>query len=335
MEYKELQKLFFQRLKSIYKGENLIIELGSLLDLQPAAVYKRLSGDTMIRFDELVVIATHFQFSIESVFNTSKNHITFQFDLVTNPPSSYSDIFKYIVSVFDSFRNLPSNTLIYSSKHLPFMHLLKYPQLFELHMHMWQKTSFPQDHNRSWDTTTIRTLSPEDRVMMQYLVEEYERHPITEIWGPRILEDIFSKIKFLVLTNIISTRSYLEETLSSIRLLVNRLKQQTSQGYKEISGLQVPYKVYVNELELGVPMLFYESKLETKTFLIHQEPNFIYTYQKGFCEYSRVLLQNIMISSSQISEVGKRDRLKYFKKVEDRLAVFLVEIEKVWEFAQL
>lgn len=334
MNYKQLQATFFDRLKGIYKGDQLIPELCSLLDLQQAAVYKRVSGDTMIKFDELVKIATHFQFSIESIFNANKRHISFQFDLVSDPPSSYRDILAYIVSVFDSFRNLPSNTLMYSSKHLPFMHYLKYPVLFEIHMHMWQKTSFPQEHERMQEGN-IRSLTAEDKEMMAYMVAEYERHPITEIWGPMILEDIFTKVRFLVLSNVISSHEYLEDVLSNLRLLVNRLKLQTSKGAKDNNGSEVPYKVYINELELGVPLLYYESKIETKTFLIHQEPNFIYTYQKGFCDYSRTLLQNIIDSASQISGQGTRDRIKYFHRVDQRLESFATDIRKVWEYAQL
>ena len=86
--------------------------------------------------------------------------------------------------------------------------------------------------------------------------------------------------------------------------------------------------MYVNELELGIPMLYYESRVETKCFLIHQAPNFINTYQGAFCRYTKNLLSNVMSYSTLISKEGTKDRSKYFTKVQGRFDQFKEEICK-------
>ena len=327
-DFRSLQREVFRRLRIIYRGDDLISELSGLLNLQRAAVYKRASGETMIKFDELVMIAVHFNFSLESIFNSSKEQVSFKFDLLGRRPETYQDIFLYLKDVFNSFRNHADNTLIYSAKHLPFMHYLRYPLLFEIHMHLWNNTSFNKV-TTGYRESNIRKLTGEDIEVMKYLNTEYEKHPMIEIWGPNILEDLYSKVRFLVLSNIIDNTQYLESITSNIKLLINHLKEITT------NQAAAKLKVYINELELGTPMLFYESHEETKCFLIHQEPNFVYTHQKTFCEYSKNLLSNIINYSKIISEEGAKDRLKYFAKVDKRFENFTVEIQKVFDFAQL
>ena len=324
--YKALQKEVFRRLQLIYNGDDLVSELGVLLDLQKAAVYKRMSGETMIKFNELVDIALHFNFSLESIFNGSENQVSFKFDLLGRKPETYQDIFLYLKEVFDSFRNHEDNTLIYSTRHLPFMHYLRYPLLFEIHMHLWNTTSFDKV-SKGYLESNIRKLTDEDKEIMQYLNTEYENHPMIELWGPDILDELYSKVRFLVLSNVINNSQYLESIISNIKLLINHLK--------EITTDQDRLKVYINELELGTPMLFYESLEATKCFLIHQEPNFVYTHQKSFCEYSKNLLLNIINYSKVISGEGAKDRMKYFSKVEKKFELFKSDIQKVFEFAQL
>ena len=334
LDYKSLQKLVFTRLQGIYEGDNLVTELGALLNLQRAAVYKRISGETMIRFDELVAIAMHFKFSLESVFNYNKEQVSFKFDQLNKPISSYREILQYVKEVFDSFRNHDGNILIYSSRHLPFMHYIRYPALFEIHIQFWYRTSLASQNSHQSESHFSR-LTTEDREIMKYLYAEYQAHPLTEVWGTNILEELYSKIKFLVLSNVINSEEHLDDLLSNIKLLINHLKQMTQRDHTEKPISNTTSKVYVNELDLGTPMLYYESKESTKCFLVHQEPNFVYTYQKAFCDYSKTLLLNIIDYSKSITVDGAENRLKYFTKVETTFEQFKDDIRKVYDFAQL
>jgi len=335
-DFKSLQKEVFRRLHLIYKGDDLVTELGALLNLQKAAVYKRMSGDTMIKFNELVDIAVHFNFSLESIFNGNKQHISFQFDLLDKNLETYPDVFEYLKSVFDDFKNLPNNTLIYNSKHLPFAHYLRYPILFELHMYMWRRTSFTLESPR-YSESKIKKLNQSELSILKYLSDEYQEHPIIEIWGPRILDDMYSKVKFAIISNVINDRLYLDEICSNIKLLINNLQQISKNGYKSTPGKEdkTSIQIYINELELGTPILYYESVEETKCFLVHQEPNFVYTYQKSFCQYSKRLLENIISYSKQISQGGSGDRIKFFNAVKSRFDKFEEDIYKIYEYAQL
>lgn len=338
LDFKKLQSKVFTRLVRIYQGDDLVGELCHLLNLQKAAVYKRMNGDTLIRFDELVKIAVHFNFSLESVFNAKKEHISFQFDLIDQKIETYKELFEYLLGVFDSFKHSRGNILIYSSRNLPFMHYMNYPILFELHMHLWKNTSFHHADSLKYENATIRKLDSEELEMMAQLAREYYVHPATEIWGPSILEDLYSQIKFFVLSNVIKDKAYLNEVCSNIQLLINHLKRITKKGIKNQPGQKdgrAYIKVYVNELELGTPMLYYESPSVTKCFLIHQSPNFIHTNQKTFCGYTKNLLTNVISYSTVISKEGTKDRTKFFIRIQDDFDQFKEEIYKIYEYAQL
>lgn len=338
VDYKMLQTQVFNRLAMIYQGDDLVFELGSLLNLQKAAVYKRMNGDTLIKFDELVNIAIHFNFSLESVFNAKKEHISFQFDLIDDEVDTYKDIFVYIQKVFDTFKSSEGNVLIYSSKNLPFMHYMNYPALFELHMHMWKNTSFRHGDQSKFSQSSIRKFDDKEIEMLSALAKEYYDHPAIEIWGPNILDDIYSQVKFFVLSNTIHDISFINDICSNLQLLINHLKIITKRGVKEQPGRSDnmgTMKVYINELELGTPMLYYESDKETKCFLIHHAPNFISTYQSSFCGYTQNLLSNVMSYSTVISKEGTKDRIKFFNKIQSRFDKFKEDIYKVFEYSQL
>ncbi len=334
------QKLLFQNINNKRKDKriSLVEELKSLLECERGAIYKRMNGEISLRLDELYKISSHFNISLDSIFQEHNDFVNFKYDLIDRPLNDANEFFQYAIEVFDSIRNSPNNKFIYQSKNLPFMHYFNYPILFQLKMLVWQNTSLAVNSKVNNFRITMKPFKDSEITFMGELARTYYKHPIVEIWSSNILSNLYKQVKFFVLANIITDLNFIENFCTNAQLLINHLELITSQGFKKRPGKNESdgmIKVYINEMELGSPMAYYESDAEEKCFLIHDSPNFIYSQNAGFCNYSAALLKKTIQYSTCISDENTKERIKFFQKTQRDFEKFKSEIKQIFSYAQL
>ena len=64
-----IQKQLLDLIEQKIQPRKLSAEIGQLLSIAPSAVYRRLSGETLLGFDQLLVLLEHYDISFEQLTN--------------------------------------------------------------------------------------------------------------------------------------------------------------------------------------------------------------------------------------------------------------------------
>jgi hypothetical protein len=109
----------------------------------------------------------------------------------------------------------------------------------------------------------------------------------------------------------------LEKTMDYIHLQAEAGCKFSMDGKR--MNQQVPYKMYVNEFILGdntILALLDDNKI---AYVNHSLINYLLTQDPSFCEYTWQHFQNIIKKSTLISEVGEKDRSRFFNIIKEKI----------------
>ena len=79
-----IQQQLFTLIEAKIQPRKLSAELGQLLSIAPSAVYRRLSGETLISFEQLLLLIAHYD--IPFVQLTNPLAISFELPTILTPP---------------------------------------------------------------------------------------------------------------------------------------------------------------------------------------------------------------------------------------------------------
>ena len=101
------------------------------------------------------------------------------------------------------------------------------------------------------------------------------------------------------------------------------IQRQAEAGHKiSPDGKQlksVSYKMYVNEFILGDNTILALLGNTKVAYINHSVINFMLTKDPSFCEYTWQHFQNIIKKSTLISEVGEKERSRFFNIIKEKI----------------
>ena len=132
------------------------------------------------------------------------------------------------------------------------------------------------------------------------------------------------QIEFYRSANIFATEEDLDRVFESFLRLIDHLERQAETGLKSKIGeshmpTATPFHLYYNELSMGDNTGFAELDTMKITFLNHSGINFVGTRDERFNNHMHLNLKNLMRKSTQLSEVGEKDRINFFSRLRERV----------------
>ncbi|MFN2440889.1 MAG: hypothetical protein ABR503_16915, partial [Chitinophagaceae bacterium] len=106
--------------------------------------------------------------------------------------------------------------------------------------------------------------------------------------------------------------------------LINHLELQADLGLKFNIGEKplanaARYNLYNNELVLGDNTVMAELDEIKITFLNHSVINYVSTRDVQFNAHMHDAIQNLVRKSTQLSEVGEKERARFFNRIRDMI----------------
>lgn len=136
MSQEDLQERFFEFLRKRTGAEKVLYESQSVLHLQQNAIYKRMSGKTALTAREMVLLADHFNVSIDSAIQR-ENFFSFTHPFLDERNSiSFLERFAFYMApiIKDEEKN---SELWYISNELPVFYYMSYEYIFQFYMAVW------------------------------------------------------------------------------------------------------------------------------------------------------------------------------------------------------
>jgi hypothetical protein len=141
------------------------------------------------------------------------------------------------------------------------------------------------------------------------------------------IQTTLRQIEYYKDTRLFASRSELELLYNKLDEMVSHMENVCAAGRKYLPGQKpllthAPLKMYVNDFVLGDHSNVAILNGKKMCFINHNIINFLSTQDEEFCNYSYDFIQNIIRKSTQISEVGERERVVFFNLIRQRIDMY-------------
>ena len=326
MESNNTQLLFFQHIKSILPPHiSFVDEVAGLLDISNDSAYRRIRGEKHISLDEMQKLASHFKISIDQFLHIQSDSYIFSGDLAASGEYVFEKWMENVLRQITMINSFKQKHITYLAKDIPIMDQFMAPELLAFKSFLWRRSILNYENMKGMKFS-LNEVTPKHLELGKKIEQLYMKVPTTEIWNLESINSTIRQIEFYREANMFESEEDVKKVYASLLTLVNHLEQQAERGIKFCVGEEplpgaAAYNLFWNDLVLGDNTILVELDGKKITFLNHGVINFVSTTDERFNAYTSDTMQNLAKRSTQLSQVGEKERYRFFNRLRDKMKI--------------
>ncbi len=320
----ELQQQLFKAIKSkMSESSTAVEEIAKLLGISSDSAYRRMRGDKTLTIDELQLLCSHYQVSLDQFMNVQAKGIVFQGQYMDKSNFRFEEYVTSLMHNMTYINSFREKQYYYLCKDLPIFHQYHIREIAAFKWFFYLKTYF---HFPGFEKKKFRFSDHPDEIFAieRKVLDLYNQIPSVEIWNLENMNMFFRQIEFYRDGQVFESDQDIYKLYEAIEKLWSHLEQQASLGYKFNYGDadQKPigeFKMYFNEVLLGDNNSMVVLDGVKMAFVSHTTINFMMTKDEGFTENMYSHIQNQMKRSTLISEVSEKERARFFRIIRQKI----------------
>ncbi len=224
---------FFKRIiKSVKPHLNPATEIARVLDIDISAVYKRINGEILIKFDAIEILEETF---LSVAQNQPRSRLTpkypFEYAKVSYKAYTTTAQKKDILRELQHADNDHSSHMYFSAKDLSLFRLYAFEKLTAFQNYWLQKMVLVNRDYANKNFNLEEELKSEDIAISKEIAKCYNKIPSTEIWGLDTFDSTLYLITDCHRRNLIATPDF-KALMDELRELASQLERDAENGYK-------------------------------------------------------------------------------------------------------
>jgi len=326
MGSENVQVSFFQHIKALLPPHlSLVDEIAELLHISNDSAYRRIRGEKPMAFDELQNLCGHFKISLDQFFHLQSDSLVFTGRTAGQDTFDYEQYLQDVIRNLKLMNSFSSKELYYLNKDIPIFHYFHYPEMAVFKSFFWMKTILHYPQYASQSFRLDGSLNEKVLELGHQMLDAYHSLPSQEIWNTESINSTIRQIEYYKNSGVFASRQDIIIIYDSLQKIIDHLECQAEAGYKFTAGSSIekagaPYKIYVNEFILGDNTILAMLGDRRITYVNHSVLNYLVTSDPGFCEYTYQHIRNIIKRSTLISEVGEKERKRFFNILREKVS---------------
>jgi hypothetical protein len=318
------QQLFFQHIKEILPPHlSLVDEVADLLDISNDSAYRRIRGEKAISFEELRTLCAHFKISLDQLLHLKTDTLLFEGRFIDGTNYDFDGYLQGLLQLLTYTSSFDKKEILFLGKDAPIFHHFNFPELTAFKSFFWMKTilNYPEYSRKRFVSDEF---SPVTAQLCKKLIEAYNKVPSQEVWHLECIQTTIRQIEYYRDTKVFASDQDVEAIYSCLQKTIDHLEAQVEQGVK--FSMQAPqlakgasFKFYINEFIYGDNTYLVHLNDGGMVILNHAVLNTIQTRDAKFVKSTDEHFQNIIRRSTQISEVGEKERSKFFNILREKI----------------
>ncbi len=286
------------------KKNSLVDIIASILDISYGAAYRRINNTSKITIDEAVLLAKHFNLSIDALFGTGdENVIPVRKMQILKGTTDFERYFNNSMELLTPLLSIKDSEIIYSAKDLPIFYTSEGNMLTRFKLFVWLKILDP-----TYNTSSFSNFKLPNTLLKSYkkFGELYTNLNTIEIWDVTTINSTLKQLHFYFELGIITSK---EATI-----ICNDLKKLI----KKIYNKSVPdsnFKLYYNELLLMSNNVLIKTPFQNSLFVPFTVLNYFNTTNSKTCEQVSDFLNEQLDQSKLINTSGEKEKNMFFNKI--------------------
>jgi hypothetical protein len=324
MEISNTQLLFFQQIKSVLPAHiSFVDDVAGLLDISNDSAYRRIRGEKPISLDEMQKLANNYKISIDQFLHIQSDSFIFSGELARAGENIFEKWMENVLKQVTFINSFKSRHLYYLAKDLPIMEQFMEPDLLAFKSFLWRRSILHYESMKGLKFS-LKDAVPEHMELGKKIEQVYTQIPTTEIWNLESINSTIRQIEFYREANMFESEEDVKKVYEAVLRLINHLEHQAETGLKFRIGEKpnssaAPYNLLWNDLVLGDNTVLAEMDGRKITILNHSVINFINTSDERFNTYMFDTMQNLIKRSTQLSNVGEKERYRFFNRIRDKM----------------
>lgn len=309
------QKELINRMNAaIPPDQSLSHILCDLLNMSMDSIYRRLNYKTPFNFDESLIIAEHFNISLDSLKGLNSMSAIVNFKQLDSNIDCFKDYLIDILRNVELIYNNEGSRLIYSALDIPIFQNLGLSHIGPFKMFYWMHSimNVVEYQGKSFERGIIDSELLE---LGQRIYEVYNGISATEIWTTNTLNSTLRQIEFYYQSGLIKDVEVLSDLYTDLEGLIDKQEVRAERGTKLIDHLTKDtddYQLYVSDIELsnnGAIAIVNGQKI---SFIGHLTFNTLSSYHFQLNEMTYGWYERIIEKSTLISKVAVKQRYQFF-----------------------
>lgn len=311
---RQFQELLRTRIK---KKKDWVNELAELLHCSNDAVYKKSRLDSFYTVDELVILAKYYSISLDSIILGNKDDVVFS---VPNMAEPVRTIDNYLNRLQDTFLNLEHYhdvKIYYASRELPVFYYFLDQRLAAFKMYIFARNiwKLPGFVDQKY---TAECFSDYLYHRMFCIWQKYASLNSYEYWNSNILDNTLQQILFYNECGELDSKNA-NRILDGMENVLLQIKSMAANSSK--NDLSENFYLFENKILHTSNHVLVKSKEKNIIYITFDNPNFIYTDNGNFIEYSENWYSTIKEISYALGAGSGHNTLSFFNYLISKIDV--------------
>ena len=316
------QLQFLSTLQKLLPEDESFVDLcADILCISVDSFYRRLRGKTALTFDEALRLAKHFNIPLEQGHAKDSEMVPFQIKSVVKDIESFKSALQDSLAILEHIAKLKDYFFVYAAKDIPVFYQYKYPKVATFKLNVWLRSV----HNlpMGFDQDYIKDM-PEDILnILKDQWEAYNRIEVNEIWNETTPLSLLRQIAYYYESGLIDKELALD-IVDEVEQMYAYIQQQVASGCRMTSSgvvenKAVGYNLYYNEILIMDNHLLCSSADFHMFFVPYAGFNYMNTRDLNLVKRMEDYFKAQMNKASHLSKSGEKERIKFFRKMENAL----------------
>ncbi|MDI1318232.1 helix-turn-helix domain-containing protein [Flavobacterium sp.] len=295
------QELLLKAIRSkLHVSNSMNDEIASVLNISYDAAHRRVSGKSKFSIEETVMLANHFNISLDSLFSNKENVIIQK----TIEIKSLKDMLNYFKNSAENIAELtssPDAVLYYSAKDIPLFYFMEGTIMSKFKAFVWLSMLQQDQEKESFEHFVIDESFMEH---MQKLKKIYENVKVIEIWNDTTINSSIQQVSYFYESGLLSFKTAIAiyDDLKRILTVVKNKSNKTDSSYS----------FYYNELILLNNNMLIKCEAKVTMFIPYTLLGYFITQHKESCENVHQFFNMQIVNSKLLNHSGTRDQNLFF-----------------------
>ena len=295
--------------KQLSSSSSLNEEIAAVMQCSYDAAHRRVSGKSKFSIDETVLLANHFNISMDKLFLKNDKVVVEKTIEIT----SLKDMLAYFKKSAERIEQLATNekaTLYYSAKDIPLFYFMDGTIMSKFKAYVWLILLNPNETRVSFEDFVIDESFMEHT---QKLKKIYEKANVKEVWNDTTINSSLQQILYFYESGLLNFKSATALYLDLKRIL-NLIKDKT---------IKPNYSIYYNELILLNNNMLIETEAKLTMFIPYTLLGYFITDNKESCQNVHQFFNQQILNSKALNQSGIKDQNLFFNRAFRKIDYYL------------
>lgn len=307
------QELLLKQIrKQLSESISMNDEIASVLSISYDASHRRVSGKSKFSIDETILLANHYNISLDTLFFHNEKVIVEKTIEITSLKEMLL-YFKKSAEQIDQLTKISNATIYYSAKDIPLFYFMDGTIISKFKAYVWLLLLNPNQKQLAFENFVIDELFMEHT---QKLKKIYQNCNIKEVWNDTTINSSLQQILYFYEAGLLNFKSAiaLYEDLKRIVTLIKNKSNNTN------------FAIYYNELILLNNNMLIESNNKLTMFIPYTLLGYFITDNEESCKNVHQFFMQQIVNSKQLNQSGIKEQNLFFNRAFRKIDYYIEQL---------